>query len=145
MFFKISLHVKCVCRSVSASYSPVPCIRAVAAASVGAVGSGDRTSAGAFTSFGNPGHTFRILDHQKRGHHPYRPTSSAGVTATSRLTLFTKLCQSPACFGCVTRLPRGVVETKEKSEGNKDERQLWEICCPMSVTAHCVCVSVIFC
>lgn len=135
----------CVFRSVSAGYSPVTCSRAVDAASFRPVGSGGRTSAGAFTSLGNPGHTFRILDPQKRGHHPCRPTSSAGVTATSRLTPITKLCVILWRNRNMLDFDRGVVETKGKLEGSKHERRLWERCCPMSMNTHCVCVSSIFC
>lgn len=112
----------CVCRSVSAGYSPVTCGRAIDAASFRRVGSGGRTSAGAFTSLGNPGHTFRFLDPQKRGHHPCRPSSGAGVTATSRLTLITELCNlvtQPKHAGLWQR--RGGNETEI---GRKHERQL---------------------
>lgn len=108
----------CVCRSVSAGYSPVTCGRAIDAASFRRVGSGGRTSAGAFTSLGNPGHTFRILDPQKRGHHPCRPTSGAGVTATSRLTLITELCVISWRNRNMLDFDRGVVETRRKLEGN---------------------------
>lgn len=86
------LTMKCVCRSVSAGYSTVTCSRAVASASDGAVGSRGRTSTGAAAGAGNPGHTFRIPDPQNRSSDPRCSTDFPGGTATSHLTLNTKLC-----------------------------------------------------
>lgn len=131
------LHVKClcVCRSVSAGFSRVTCSRAAAAASYGGVGSGSRTSAGAYAGLRNPGHTFRIADPQKRGRSLCCPTSRAGVTATSRLTLVTKLSRD-ANETCWT-LVEAWWKRKGKTEGNKHERRLWERCCPMLLNNHC--------
>lgn len=129
----------CVCRSVSAGFSRVACSRAAAAASYGGVGSGSRTSAGVSAGLRNHGHTFRIADPQKRGRGPCCPTSSAGVTATSRLTLITKLSRD-ANETCWT-LAEAWWKMKGKTEGNKHERQLWERCCPMLLNYHCVSVS----
>lgn len=136
-FSSVFLHVKClcVCRSVSAGFSRVTCSRAAAAASYGGVGSGSRTSAGAYAGLRNPGHTFRIADPQKRGRSLCCPTSRAGVTATSRLTLVTKLSRD-ANETCWT-LVEAWWKRKGKTEGNKHERRLWERCCPMLLNNHC--------
>ncbi len=125
-----------VCRSVSAGFSRVTCSRAAAAASYGGVGSGSRTSAGASAGLRNPGHTFRIADPQKRGRGLCCPTRSTGVTATSRLTLVTKLSRD-ANETCWT-LVEAWWKRKETNTRGSCEKDVSQCCWIITVSVSSV-------